>query len=229
MSEFDQHAATYASAVNDSIAFSGLKVDTFIRAKLHHLERILRENGVTPADRIVDVGCGVGTYERELAATWPNIAGIDVSQESINQARTNCPDVAFAQFDGRTMPFEDDSAAAAFAICVWHHVPVEQWLDFLGEIRRILRPGGVLAVFEHNPWNPLTRLAVERCVFDKDAVLLSMPKARRLLASAGLTVEKKQYILSVPAVTGIAGRIDSWLSPFPTGAQYLVVARKTLQ
>ena len=86
---------------------------------------------------------------------------------------------------------------------------------------------GVLAVFEHNPWNPLTRLAVERCVFDKDAVLLSMPKARRLLARAHLAVEKTQYILSIPATTGIAGRIDGWLSPLPTGAQYLVVARKT--
>jgi ubiquinone/menaquinone biosynthesis C-methylase UbiE len=226
MSEFDQHAKTYASAVNDSIAFSGLKVDTFVRAKLHHLRKVFAAHGVGPTDRIVDVGCGIGTYEMSLAEDWPNIAGIDVSQESIAQARDNCPGVHFASFDGKQMPFEDNSAAAAFAICVWHHVPVPDWMLFLAEIKRILRPGGILAVFEHNPWNPLTRWAVERCVFDKDAVLLSMPKAKALLSEAGFKLQRSDYILSIPATDGLAGRIDRCLGSLPTGSQYMVVARK---
>jgi ubiquinone/menaquinone biosynthesis C-methylase UbiE len=226
MSEFDRHAATYASAVNDSIAFSGLKVDTFVRAKVFHLRRILQYNGILPSDRIVDVGCGIGTYEMSLVEEWPNIAGIDVSQESIVQARQHCPGASFNSFDGKQMPFETGSVAAAFAICVWHHVPVEDWSLFLKEIFRILRPGGILAVFEHNPWNPLTRWAVERCVFDKDAVLLSMPQARRQLSAAGFILRQSEYILSVPATTGIAGQIDRWLGSVPTGAQYLVVGSK---
>jgi ubiquinone/menaquinone biosynthesis C-methylase UbiE len=226
MSEFDRHAATYASAVNDSIAFSGLKVDTFVRAKLFHLRRIFKQHGILPSDRVVDVGCGVGTYEMSLVEDWPNIAGIDVSQESIVQARQNCPGVSFSSFDGKQMPFESGSVAAAFAICVWHHVPVEDWSLFLMEIFRILRPGGILAVFEHNPWNPLTRWAVERCVFDKDAVLLSMPQARRRMSAAGFSLKQSEYILSVPATTGVAGQIDRWLGSVPTGAQYLVVGGK---
>jgi hypothetical protein len=80
MSEFDRHAATYASAVNDSIAFSGLKVDTFVRAKLFHLRRIFTQYGISGSDCVVDVGCGVGTYEMNLVEDWPNIAGIDLSQ-----------------------------------------------------------------------------------------------------------------------------------------------------
>jgi ubiquinone/menaquinone biosynthesis C-methylase UbiE len=207
MSEFDQHAKTYASAVNDSIAFSGLKVDTFVRAKLHHLRKVFAAHGVGPTDRIVDVGCGIGTYEMSLAEDWPNIAGIDVSQESIAQARDNCPGVHFASFDGKQMPFDD-------------------WMLFLAEIKRILRPGGILAVFEHNPWNPLTRWAVERCVFDKDAVLLSMPKAKALLSEAGFKLQRSDYILSIPATDGLAGRIDRCLGSLPTGSQYMVVARK---
>jgi ubiquinone/menaquinone biosynthesis C-methylase UbiE len=226
MSEFDRHAATYASAVNDAIAFSGLDVDTFVRAKLFHLRRIFSRYGISTSDRVVDVGCGVGTYEMNLVEDWPNISGIDVSEESVALARQNCAAASFSAFDGKQMPFESGSVAAAFAICVWHHVPVEHWSLFLAEIFRILRPGGILAVFEHNPWNPLTRWAVERCVFDKDAVLLSMPQARRRMIAAGFKLPQSEYILSVPATKGIAGQIDRWLGSVPTGAQYLVVGRK---
>jgi ubiquinone/menaquinone biosynthesis C-methylase UbiE len=227
MSEFDRHAATYASAVNDSIAFSGLKVDTFVRAKLFHLRRIFKQNGILQSDRVVDIGCGVGTYEMSLVEDWPNITGIDLSQESIVLARQNCAGASFNSFDGKHMPFESGAVAAAFTICVWHHVPIEDWSLFLKEIFRILRPGGILAVFEHNPWNPLTRRAVERCVFDKDAVLLSMRRAKKQMSAAGFSIQRSEYILSVPATTGIAGQIDRWLGSVPTGAQYLVVGRKS--
>jgi hypothetical protein len=52
MSEFDRHAANYASAADDSIAFSGLKVDTFVRAKLFHLRRIFSRHGILRSDRL---------------------------------------------------------------------------------------------------------------------------------------------------------------------------------
>jgi ubiquinone/menaquinone biosynthesis C-methylase UbiE len=226
MPEFDRHAATYASAVNDSIAFSGLKVDTFVKAKLFHLRQVFKRNGILANDRVVDVGCGVGTYEMSLVNDWPNIVGIDVSPESIAQARQHRPMASFKSFDGKQMPFESSSVAAAFAICVWHHVPIEDWALFLKEIFRILRPSGIFVVFEHNPWNPLTRWAVERCVFDKDAVLLSMPQARRRMSAAGFSLKQSEYILSVPATTGFAGQVDRWLGSVPTGAQYLVVGSK---
>ena len=81
MSEFDQHAVTYASAVNDSIAFSGLTVDTFVRAKLSRLRGIFAAYGIGSGDSLVDVGCGIGTYEKDLVTDWSNMAGIDVSKE----------------------------------------------------------------------------------------------------------------------------------------------------
>lgn len=226
MSEFDQYAKSYASAVNDSIAFSGLKVDTFVTAKARHLRRLFAEHAIGPSDIVADVGCGVGTYEEQLLATWPAMHGIDVSLESINEARERCPAGKFDVFDGETMPFESGSVAAAFAICVWHHVPVALWPRFVSEVRRILRPGGIFAVFEHNPWNPLTRWAVERCVFDKDAVLLSMPTAKRFLTQGGFKVAASEFILSLPAAEGRLASVDRALRKVPTGAQYLVVGQK---
>ena len=54
------------------------------------------------------------------------------------------------------------------------------------EMRRVVRPGGLVCVIEHNPLNPLTRLAVARCEFDRDTVLLGAGKARKLMAAGGL-------------------------------------------
>ena len=47
-----------------------------------------------------------------------------------------------------------------------------QLAGFVADMVRVTRPGGLVCVIEHNPLNPLTRLAVNRCPFDADAVLL---------------------------------------------------------
>ena len=60
------------------------------------------------------------------------------------------------------------------------------------------RPGGLVAIFEHNPLNPLTRKAVRDCPFDEDAVLLSRGEARRRLAEAGLAEVEAPFIIFFP-------------------------------
>ena len=62
-------------------------------------------------------------------------------------------------------------------------------------MRRVCRPGGLIVLFEHNPWNPLTRRAVRGCEFDRDAELLSRREASRLLSEAGVEDRRGRYIL----------------------------------
>ena len=62
------------------------------------------------------------------------------------------------------MPVPDASVDVVFAICVVHHVPPAHWGAFAAEMARVLRPGGVAAIFEHNPLNPVTRRVVSNCV-----------------------------------------------------------------
>jgi hypothetical protein len=56
----------------------------------------------------------------------------------------------------------------------------------IAEMARVTRPGGMVAIIEHNPLNPVTRHIVSRCPFDRDAVLLRCGTGARLLAGAGL-------------------------------------------
>jgi len=90
------------------------------------------------------------------------------------------------------------------------------------EMRRVARAGGLVCIIEHDPFNPLTRLAVARCEFDRDAVLLGAGTVRRLLAASGLRETGPRHVLLLPWETKPAHRIEGTLSNMPLGAQYAV-------
>jgi len=217
---FDSYRGNYRAAVQSSIDFSGLPHDFFLRAKAALLRDLIAERlgGGRPA--MLDVGCGVGSLHAMLSGTVGRLAGIDVSAASIAQARANNPQIDYRAFDGKTFPHEGASFDLVTAICVLHHVPPAEWQSFTAELRRVVRPGGLVCVIEHNPLNPLTRLAVMRCEFDRDAHLLGAGKVQSLLAAGGLRAIEARYFLLVPWAGGLAGRVEGGLRRLPLGAQY---------
>ena len=70
---------------------------------------------------------------------------------------------------------------------------VTEHVALLAEIRRVLKPQGLLFVFEHNPLNPLTRHAVDTCPFDENAVLIRAPKMRRRVLDAAFAEARINY------------------------------------
>ena len=169
---------------------------------------------------MLDVGCGVGSFHPLLRGMVGRLSGIDVSSASIAQARPTIRDVDYQAFDGKSFPYRDAGFDLVTAICVLHHVAPARWPHFMSEMRRVVRPGGLVCVIEHNPLNPLTRLAVARCEFDRDAVLLGAGRTRRLMADAGLREIGTRYFLLLPWETGAARGVEGALSNLPFGAQY---------
>jgi hypothetical protein len=80
--------------------------------------------------------------------------------------------------------------------------------------------GGLICVIEHNPLNPLTRLAVSRCEFDSDAALLGAGKTRKLMAAGGLRQIGARYFQLLPWEAKPARRLEHSLRNLPLGAQY---------
>lgn len=221
--EFDKYVDRYSQTVNDALIIPGLDVDYFTRVKAGYIVDLAKAQfGDTRALRILDVGCGVGNFHGLLAGQFGSITGVDVSAESIEQAQRRHPANAYVAYDGERLPFEDGSFDVAYAVCVMHHVPVPMWPNFAAEMRRILRPGGLGMVFEHNPYNPLTRRIVDRCPFDADAVLLKPGKTAALLAEAGFSGLRTRSIISIPSVGPRSRRFDELLGMMPLGAQYYV-------
>jgi SAM-dependent methyltransferase len=217
---FDSYRGNYRDVVQSSIDFSGLPHSFFMRAKADLLRELIARRLGPGKPAMLDVGCGVGSFHPLLRGMVSRLSGIDVSSASIEQARADNPDVDYHAFDGSSFPFDDGGFDLVTAICVLHHVAPGEWAHFINEMRRVVRPGGLICVIEHNPLNPLTRLAVARCEFDRDAVLLGAGQARKLMDASGLRGISAHHFLLLPWEAKPARRIESALSNIPLGAQY---------
>jgi uncharacterized protein (DUF2062 family) len=91
---------------------------------------------------------------------------------------------------------------------------------------RVARPGGVVAILEHNPFNPLTRLAVYRCEFDDGVELLSRRATVNLMRQAKLELAEAKYIVFFPWRDALLRSLESRLGALPLGAQYAVAGVK---
>lgn len=223
--EFDPYSKDYKSLVNESLAFSGFNVDYFTRVKAEYLKDLLRTSfGRTEVD-VLDLGCGIGNYHSLLRPSLRSLSGIDVSNESIKIAKSRNSDVSYSDFDGATIPFEARSFDVVFAVCVFHHVPLNGRTRLIEEARRVLRAGGILVIFEHNPVNPLTMRVVNRCVFDKDAILLKSGETEALLAGGGLHDVRSRFILTIPSFNRVTRVLDQTFGRLPLGAQYFSMGR----
>ena len=156
-----------------------------------------------------------------------SVAGVDVSQRMVERAREANPSASYECYDGRRLPFEAGSFDLAFAICVLHHVERLERSAFAAEVARVTRPGGIVAILEHNPVNPLTRVVVSRCEFDEGVELVGMRDTKRLLEGAGTGVVESSYFLFFPWHARVLRRVEGALGSLPLGAQYAVAARRS--
>jgi SAM-dependent methyltransferase len=227
-SEFDNYAADYADHVNRALPPGFGEVDKYARIKVDRLVRAARAAFPGRGDlALLDAGCGVGLTDFYLKNHFAGITCFDVSSQSIEHAARRNPELRYASSADGVLPFGDGVFDMAFAICVFHHVPPDLRTDFLRDLHRVLKPGGLLVIGEHNPWNPLTRRVVANCEFDRDAILLTAPEGEGLAAAAGFCSVRTEYLLFLPFEWAPWAAIERHLLPaLPLGAQYFVSARK---
>jgi SAM-dependent methyltransferase len=223
---FDAYSQDYRDHVDHAIGFAGKTVDFYHRIKVDWLLSAASRLLDVRQSSVLDVGCGTGSLATLVAGQVKRFVGIDVSSESITEAKRRLPGNEFYAYGGETFPIEDESIDIAFTSCVMHHVPPIGWPKFVAEMARVVRPGGLVAIIEHNPWNPLTRLAVSSCEFDRDAVLLTRKTATRLLKQSGLSVRDQAYILFFPFNFRMCRAVETRMRWLPLGAQYFVVGQK---
>jgi SAM-dependent methyltransferase len=226
-SDFDEYSDSYRQAVEEAISFAGADLDLYTRAKADALLELGERVGSPGRLAFLDVGCGIGETDRFLEGRVGRLAGVDVAPKALRHARARNPWAEYRDYDsGEPLPFEDESFDVCFAICVLHHVPRERRLGLVIEMRRVCRSGGLIALFEHNPFNPLTRRAVRGCEFDRDAELLPRGEALRLLRAARLPAAESRYIIFFPRESTLLRGIERLLGWLPLGAQYSAFAQR---
>ena len=209
------------------MSFTGRNSAFYARRKVEVLEEIVRPAlGPLQGLSLLDVGCGTGTTDQVLAPRVRRLHGVDVSEEMLVEAQQNVPGAQFSWYDGETLPFDDGAFDVVVAMCVLHHVPPSERRTVVSEMVRVSRRAGVVAVFEHNPYNPLTRHAVNTCELDRDAVLLPPRETIELLhESADIEPEYRHYLFS-PLGGAIGCSLDRHLKKVPLGGQYVAWANR---
>lgn len=136
------------------------QVDTYYQPKEASLKRriavVMDALGPKSYDKILDVGCGVGTFAFHSAKAAAQAVGIDYSGESIAAAATLVKrfamedKVKFIVANATKLPFKDSSFDKIIASDFIEHINLKEKGEFLSQMRRVLRAGGIAVVFTPN-------------------------------------------------------------------------------
>jgi SAM-dependent methyltransferase len=225
LAEFEKYAPAYSELLDDPAR------NRFARDPLHFhwrkwilIERFLRERGLTPQSlNWLDVGCGRGELLGLAGGNFHRAVGCD---PSYGMLPSNSPFRVYEQRSQTELPFDDRSFDFVTVVCVMHHVPGDHRQKLMDDIQRVLRPGGLCCVIEHNPWNPVTRAIVKRCPVDVDAQLQCARDIEKLVRGSGLRCVYLEYFLYLPEqVFHKFGVFERLFSKSPLGGQYALFAQ----
>jgi SAM-dependent methyltransferase len=228
VAEFDRFADEYTATHADNIRISGEDPSYFARYKIEEVRRRWSEADRADPAAVLDFGTGIGNSLPHLARLFPGaeITGLDVSERSLEVAERRYPGAAtLVRYAGQgPLPLADAGFDLVFSACVFHHVDAGEHGAILAELRRLLKPGGWLVIFEHNPLNPATRHIVATCPFDENAVLLPAPRLRESQKRAGFRQVSVRYTGFFPGALRALRPLERFMTALPIGAQYYTVA-----
>lgn len=103
---------------------------------------------LTGSERVLDVGCGTGEFERRLLLRWPGVrvTGVDISPNMLRRAADKRTNAALLAAEAHRLPFADRSFDLAICANAFHYF--RQPAEVLAEMRRVLRPAGRLVLVD---------------------------------------------------------------------------------
>lgn len=219
---FDDFASDYKGHISDALGVLGGDVNYYVERKVQILRKLLKGQKI---ERILDFGCGIGQAVPFLKNYFDpaTLVGSDSSSESLAIAHHQYNFLATSEPN----QLEDQYFDLIFVSNVLHHIDPVKRADVMRQLCSKLRIGGKIAVFEHNPFNPITRRVVGNCVFDEGVELLSSKNVRRLLEESKLINEVIcGYCMFVPEKMRRLNRLEGFLTRIPLGGQHFTLGSR---
>lgn len=223
--EFDEYAPAYPELLRDPLRDQFVADPIFFHQRKWMVIRdfLARHNLNISTSSWLDVGCGQGHLLSVANGSFARAVGCDPSAAMIQSSHLA---EVYHQPSEVELPFPNDTFDLVTAVCVYHHVHGAPRTTLTQSIHRVLRPGGVFCMIEHNPWNPVTQRIVKRCPVDRDAELLAASTAHRVMTENGFQVLETAYFLFLPEVIyRRAAWLEKALVHMPLGGQFAVFGR----
>ena len=105
-----------------------------------NLEFLAQIDLLKTEDRILEIGCGIGTVVHELSKKGHDIIGIDISSEAIEYGRKKHGNIRLEVQAAEILPYEDESFEVVLSFDLFEHIA--EINKHISEVRRVLCPGG---------------------------------------------------------------------------------------
>jgi ubiquinone/menaquinone biosynthesis C-methylase UbiE len=179
-----------------------------LQSHIHDFLSSLNLNG----KRVLEIGTGVGTDARTIIRLGGDYTGINVdagSSEMTHRAlETFGLPGTVRQASALEIPFPDEKFDVVYSFGVLHHIPEVD--RAIREIRRVLKPGGELAIMLYNRKSLNYALEIKH-LRKWGLTVLGLPGVVNLLAKLGLPEEKLKRHLELKSTMGQMTE-DEWLS-----------------
>lgn len=221
--DFDDYADRYEDLIKEQRTFFSKGREYFSEYKAALAADLCSKAPV----KILDFGCGVGLSLPFLAHYFPDavLHATDLSAKSLIHVQDKFPKVIVLHDNELDNCLFD----MVFVSGVFHHVPIDKRAKLVSRLAGLLNETGNLFVFEHNPFNPVTRRMVSTCAFDEDAVLITLGEMKQLMGNIdGFRVVVSGYSLFFPQFLQAFRPFEKALRWLPLGGQYFVVCAKQI-
>lgn len=186
----------------------------------YRIEKVLAIYEPGPEERVLDLGCGWGTFGFALAHRVREIVGVDFSEKSValceeRLAAADLDNLRFVCADAADTGLEAESFDVVLAADLFEHLYPDQSVAVLEEVRRVLVRGGRLVVWTPHRGHVLEVLKNNRILLKPDPSHVdykSMERLRELVADAGFVVEKAYYAEShLPGLSDVERLLIPWV------------------
>ena len=193
MLKLRQAPSSYDRRFMDTMASEYLELTPWTELRLEAVRDLLDPQ---PGDRVLDLGCAAGAITHYLSTFGAEPVGVDLEPLAIERARELFPGLRFEVADATQLPFVGASFDKAVAADFVEHIVDDTFVAMCAELRRVLVPGGLFAIYAPNPRHLIERMKERDFVLAQNPTHIGLRDAdhmSRVLEQGGFRVIRGEW------------------------------------